>query len=171
MKYVKYIVLSGMIITIIFFAIGFIKPEVSYSSDIIVNKPLEHSWTVSQDETKMAEWLDGYQKNVHISGTPGEVGAVSDVYFITDGTEMIIRETILNIVQNESMSMKFESDFMNMDYKIMMKSQGKNTKITSETNAVGNGLASKSIMALMSGSIKAQEEINLANLKNVIEKY
>jgi len=44
------------------------------------------------------------------------------------------------------------------------------TKINSSSTTVGNGTISKSIMALMGGSIKAQEETNLVNLKKAIEQ-
>jgi len=118
----------------------------------------------------MPEWLDGFQKIEHISGTPGTVGAVSDVYFNTDGQDMTVRETINEIVPDESITMTFESDFMDMDYKLTMTSINGKTKISSNTTAVGNGIISKSIMALVGGSIKAQEDTNLAALKKTIEQ-
>jgi aspartyl-tRNA synthetase len=111
----------------------------------------------------------GFQKVEHISGTPETVGAVSDVYFITEGEEMVIRETITEIIPNESISMTFTSDFMDMDYKLKMEDLNGKTKVSSMTIAKGNGMVSKSLMALMSSSIKEQEETNLANLKKVIE--
>jgi len=170
MKYLKYILGILAILVIGFFLLGLIKPEVSYECEIMVDKPLAESWAVSQDEEKMTEWLPGYQKIEHVSGSPGTVGAISDVYFITDGQEMIIRETITDIVPNESIAMKFASDFMDMDYKLTMTSLDGKTKISSSTTAVGNGMVSKSLMALMGNSIKTQEETNLTNLKKTIEK-
>ena len=83
---------------------------------------------------------------------------------------MVIRETIKEIVANESISMLFTSDFMDMDYKLSMTAIDGKTKISSSTTATGNGIVSKSIMALMASSIKVQEETNLTNLKETIEK-
>ena len=170
MKYLKYILAIIALLVIGFFLLGFIKSEVAYDCEIMVDKPLAESWAVSQDEEKLAEWLSGFQKTEPVSGTPGTVGAVADVYFINDGTEMIIRETITQIVPDESIAMSFTSDFMTMDYKLTMTPNNGKTKISSTTTAIGNGAISKSIMALMGNSIKAQEETNLTNLKNVIEK-
>lgn len=169
MKYLKYILGILAVLVIGFFLLGLIKPELSYECEIMVDKSLRESWAVSQDQEKMSEWLDGFQKTEHVSGSPGTVGAVSDVYFITDGEEMTIRETITDIVPDESISMSFTSDFMDMDYKLTMKSVDGKTKISSNTTAIGNGVVSKSIMALMGSSIKAQEETNLTSLKNTIE--
>ena len=169
MKYLKYILGIMAILVIIFLLIGIIKPDASYDCEIMVDKPLEESWSVTQDEEKMSEWLEGFQKVEQVSGTSGTVGAVSNVYFITDGQEMTIKETITDIKPNESIEMLFESDFMNMDYKLKMASVNGKTKINSSTNAKGNGMFSKSIMALMGSSLKTQEETNLTNLKKTIE--
>lgn len=169
MKYLKYGLGIIFILVIIFLLIGFIKPNVTYDCEIIVDKPIEESWKVTQDETKMSEWLEGFQKVEHVSGTPETVGAVTNVYFVTDGQEMVIKETITSIKQNESIEMLFESDFMNMNYKLKMTSINGKTKISSNTNAKGNGMLSKSIMALIGSSLKTQEETNLINLKKTIE--
>ena len=169
MKYLKYILGILAILVIGFFLLGLIKPELSYECETMVDKPLTESWAVSQDEEKMSDWLDGFQKIEHVSGTSGAVGSVSNIYFDSEGQKMTIRETITDIVPNESISMSFESDFMDMDYTLTMTSVNGKTKISSSSLATGNGLFSKSIMALMGGSIKEQEENNLSNLKKTIE--
>ncbi|MFS4491720.1 SRPBCC family protein [Maribacter sp. 2308TA10-17] len=170
MKILKYILGILVLLIIGFFLLGIIKSEQSYDCEILVDKPLAESWAISQDASKMSQWLEGFQKFEHVSGTPNTVGAVSDVYFITDGQEMTIRETITDIVPNESVSMKFTSDFMDMDYTLAMESVDGKTKISSSTTATGNGMVSKSIMAMMSSALKTQEETNLTSLKKTIEE-
>ena len=169
MKYLKYILGTIAALIVSFLLIGIINPTVSYDCAIIVDKPLAESWNVMQDQDQMAKWLEGFQRVEHISGQPGTVGAVSNVHFVTDGQAMAIKETITAIQPNESMEMLFESDFMNMDYKLEMTSIDGKTKINSTTDAKGNGMLSKSIMALMGSALKEQEETNLTNLKNTIE--
>ena len=170
MKILKYILGILALLALLFILIGLIKPELAYEYEIMVDKPVAESWAVSQDEEKMADWLPGYQKMVHVSGTPNAVGAVSDVYFINEGKEMVIRETITEIIPDESVSMTFTDDFMTMDYTLKMADENGITKISTNTTAVGNNFFSKSVMALMGGMIKAQEETNLANLKKTIEE-
>lgn len=170
MKYLKYIVGIIAILLVVFILIGLIKPELTYECEIMVEKPLAESWAVAQDPKKMSEWLPGFQKIEHVSGTPGTVGAVSDVYFDEGGETMTIRETITEIEPEESISMSYTSEFMDMDYKLAMSGVNDKTRINSSTTASGNGMMSKSIMALMGGAVKAQEETNLTNLKETIEK-
>jgi carbon monoxide dehydrogenase subunit G len=170
MKYLKYILGIIALLAIVFFLIGVIKPKSTYDCEIMVNKAIHESWAVLQDEAKMSEWLAGFQKVEHVSGTPGTVGAVSLVHFDSNGQQMRIKETITKIVPNESMSMTFEDEFMNMDYQMSLTTVDGNTKITSSTTAIGNGAISKSMMALMGGALKTQEETNLTNLKKTIEQ-
>lgn len=170
MKYLKYALGIIAILIIGFLALGFIKPTVSYECEIMVEKPIDETWAVLQDTGKLREWLPGFQKIEHVSGTPGTVGAVSNVYFIENGQSMAIKETITELVHNESISMKYESDFMDMDYKLSIATVDGKTKLNSSTTAQGNGMISKSIMALIGGSLEEQEATNLSNLKKTIEQ-
>ena len=170
MKYLKYILGIIAVLVIIFLALGLIKPEISYDCEIVVDKPISESWAVTQDEEKLKDWLPTIQKIEHISGTPGTVGAVSDVHFDNDGQMMTIRETITDLVPEKSISMTYTSDFMNMDYTLNMADENGKTKIYTSTTTEGNGMISKSMMVLIAGSIEAQEETNLANLKETIER-
>jgi hypothetical protein len=169
MKILKYVFGALAVLVAGFFLIGIISPEVAYDCEIVVDKPMAEAWAVSQDEEKMPDWLEGFQRIEEISGTPGTVGAVSDIYFNSGGEEMVIRETIKDVKPDESTTMFFETEFMNMDYVLSIAPMDGKTKISSTTKAVGNGLFAKSVMALIGSSLKAQEDGNLANLKKVIE--
>lgn len=169
MKYVKYSLGILAVLVIVFFLLGLLKPEITYDCEIMVDKPLTEAWGLSQDPEKISEWLIGVQKMELVSGQHATVGSVYDVYFDNEGQQMIIRETITEIVPNESVSMVFTSDFMDMDYTLAMESIDGKTKINTYTTATGNSMISKSIMALMSGTFVTQEETNLANLKKAIE--
>lgn len=170
MKILKYILGIVAILILVYILLGVFKPEVAYEDEILVDKPVTESWAVIQDEEKLSEWLPGFQKMEHISGTPGTVGAVADVYFDTNGQKMTIRETITGLVPNESISMSYTSDFMTMDYDMAMSSDNGKTKIQSSTKVRGNGLFSRSMVVLMAGSFRSQEESNLTNLKKTIEQ-
>ena len=169
MKFLKYSLVFFAILVIGFFLAGFLKPILSYDCEVIVNKPINEAFAVSQDENKMKDWLEGFEKMVQISGTPGSEGAVADVYFSTDGEEMIIRETIKAIGPAESVKMLFESEFMDMDYTLSMKSVDDKTIINTSSFVEGNGMFSKSIVTLLGNSFVTQEETNLYNLKKTIE--
>jgi len=169
MNYLLYII--GIIGTSVvgFFALGLIKRKIMYDCEIMVDKPIEEAGNVAQDEERMSEWLEGFKKIEHVSGTPKTVGNVSNIYFTSNGKEMVIKRTITAIKLFESMESLSETDFMNMEYIVKMIAIGNKTKISSSTTVKGNGIFAKSLMVFMGGSLKKQEETNLIKLKNTIE--
>ena len=61
-------------------------------------------------------------------------------------------------------------DFMDMDYEITFDEVRGGTKIKSKSKTIGNGMFAKSLIALIIGSMKEQEDINMNNLKKLIEE-
>ncbi|MFK7787607.1 MAG: SRPBCC family protein [Crocinitomicaceae bacterium] len=47
------------------------------------------------DPNGVMNWMEGIDRFEHISGTPGEVGAISDIYSTHKGKQMKITETVL----------------------------------------------------------------------------
>lgn len=170
MRILKYLFVTLALILLAIVAVGFFKPTVEYKCDIIIEKPVAESMAVMQDETKLSEWLTGFKKIEHISGVPGTVGAVSDVYFDNGGQEMSIRETITQVVQNESIAMSYDSDMMQMDYKMILSNIEGNTQIESYTVVRGSNIIYRALMALSPNTFISQEETNLSLLKAVIER-
>ena len=78
MKYVKYLLIITVVLAVIFFGSGLLRPSQSYGSEITVNKPLKEAWAVMQDESKTSQWLKSIVKSEHISGEKGTVGAVTE---------------------------------------------------------------------------------------------
>jgi len=91
------------------------------------------------------------------------------VYIEEQGEEMIMKETVTAVKENEHLAMTFTMDFMDMDYDIYFKEQNGKTVITSKSTTTGNGVIAKSMISFMKGSMAAQEDENLMNLKNLIE--
>jgi hypothetical protein len=169
MVYLYYTLAVLGILIILFLVIGLIKPSTSYDCEIIVDKPIQESGYVAQDEERMSEWLEGFKKIEHVGGTPKTVGNVSNIFFTINGKEMVVKRTITAIKLFESVESLAESDFMDMAYSVKMTAIGERTKISSSTTVKGNGMFAKSLMVFMTGSLKRQEEMNLAKLKNTIE--
>jgi len=149
---------------------GLYTTSVLYECEVTVDKPAKEAWAVMQDESKVSEWISGYQKTEHLSGTPGTKGAVSNVYVVDQGQETVMKETITAIIPNKLMSMSFAMDFMDMNYEMRLQEKGNSTIIKTKSNTFGNGIFAKSILAFMPKSMKAQEEKNLNNLKRIIEE-
>jgi len=78
--------------------------------------------------------------------------------------------TITYIATHEYIAIWYVLYFMNRDYELATISSGNTAKISSNSIRLGNGLISKSIMALMVHSVKAQLEANSSDLRKTTER-
>jgi len=169
MKILKYIFGILLLLFIGFILLGVFKPSVEYKSAVTVDKSANEVWAVMQDTTKLSEWLSGFQKSELVSGTYNTVGAVSNIYFIENGAESIIQETITALDPGKKMAMDFHIDsFMDMEYEMLLDESNGKTSITATTKAKGLGLWQRSMVAMMGGAMQKQEDINMDKLKNIV---
>jgi len=166
----KYLLGVIALIALLFIGKGILTPTISYTSEIIVDKPVEEAWAVMNDESKVDQWLKGVTKIEHVSGKKGTVGAVTKYTFVENGEESIIVETIKAIHPNEQVAMDFVMEgVMDMDFKFDFSEKDGKTHIKSSTTTKGSGLFMRSMISFMEGSFQAQEDENMVNLKKLIE--
>ena len=170
MKYLKYILGLIALLVVLFIGKGFLTPSLSYDSEIVVDKPAKEAWAVMNDESKIDQWLKGISKVEHVSGEKGKVGAVTRYTYLEDGQESVILETIKSIGPDEQINMDFEMEgVMNMDYTVKFVEKDGKTHIKSSTITEGQGMFMRSMVSFMKGTMQAQEDENMSNLKKLIE--
>mgnify|MGYP001582062936 CR=1 FL=1 len=170
MKFIKYLLIFLVVAAVIFFGSGILRPQQNYSSEITVDKPLKEAWAVMQDENKTTQWLKSITDVKHISGENGTVGAVTEYIFNENGQESKVLETITSVNPYEQVKMDFDmKDVMTMDFTIDFSEVDGKTTIRSSTIAKGTGLFMQSMFSFMGGSMQAQEDENMGNLKTLIE--
>ncbi|TXC82093.1 SRPBCC family protein [Luteibaculum oceani] len=169
MKALKIVGISLLVLILIFLSFGFLKPEIAYESEVVIEKPIEEVWAIMQDESRINEWLKEVKKIEHISGEKGKAGAESKIYVEQNGEEMFMVETINSIEEQDHMECTFTMDFMTMDYRIQLEDLGGKTRVTSKSVTTGNGMMAKSMLAFMGGAMEDQENLNMTNLKTLVE--
>ncbi len=172
MKYLKYILITLLVLFFLFITLGFITPSITYSSEISVDKPLKEAWAVMNDPDKTSEWLKDIKKKEIIGGKEGTVGAMTKYTFgDANGNESQIVETIKEIDPFNYVVMDFVMEgAMTMHYKVNFEEKDGETVIKSATTTEGDGMFMRSLMSFMKKPMTEQEDQNLANLKKVIER-
>lgn len=175
MKILKYILYLIIALVVLFFAFGLLTPKVKYQSEVVVDKPIKEAWAVSQDDSKYAEWLEGFQSMELLSGNKFEVGSTYKIIVQPgDGQppfEMI--ETLESIKEFDHVEMTFDSDMMDFYQKMTFEEKDGKTIIKTDNTVVGNGIIMHSMFALMEGlggTFTKQESKNQNGLKRVIEE-
>ena len=114
MKILKYLLFGVLGLIVIFFGIGLISPSVSYGHEVSVNKSVEEAWAVSQDETKYAEWLAGFQSIELLEGEKGAVGSKYRV-IVNPGEgqpEFEMIETVMSVEEFDHVTMHFDNEMI-----------------------------------------------------------
>ena len=62
--------------------------------DVIIDADRETVWAAFDDTDNMSRWQSTLKSFTHKSGTPGEIGAVSELIYDEDGREVVMLETI-----------------------------------------------------------------------------
>lgn len=175
MKILKYILFIIVALVVIFLAIGFIHPSVDYGHEIKVNKPLKEAWAVSQDVSKLDQWLDGFKSIELLTGEEGAVGSTYKV-IVNPGEgqpDFEMTETIVSIKEYDHINLRFNSEMMDFEQTTLFTEQYGGVMIKTESKVMGKGMVMRSMFALMemlSGSFITQEAKNIEALKKVVEE-
>lgn len=173
MKFLKILLFILLGLIVVFVAVGSLKRTVTYGHEITVNKPAAEAWAVMQDESKYADWLEGFKSIEH---TGGEHNAVGSTYKIViepgEGQPPLeMTETIMEIEEFKRIRMKYESLFGEMDHEYTYTEQDGSTSIQSTGKLMGNSMMNRVMFAIMelAGGFTTQEAKNMEALKKVIE--
>lgn len=175
MKILKYIALAVVSLVLLFFAIGLVHPEVHYGHEVTVNKPLEEAWAVSQDVSKLDQWIRGFKSMELIEGDEGAVGSKYRIV-VSPGEgqpDFVMVETIVSVKEQDHISLSFDSEMMVFEQTMSFADTDEGVTIKTESVVKGKTLPLRSMFALMemtSGQFCKQEVKNLEALKTVIEQ-
>ena len=175
MKILKVLLYTFLGLVLLFLIIGLLKPSVSYGHEIKVNKPVEEAWAVTQDESKYAQWLDGFQSIELISGEKNAEGSKYKV-IVDPGEgqpEFEMIETLVSLKEFEHVTMSFDSEAMDFLQTISFKEEDGLTSVKTDSKVIGKNIMTRSMFAIMEmlgGSFTAQETKNVEALKKLIEE-
>ncbi len=175
MKILKYILFAILGLVLIFLAFGWTNPSVSYGHEITVNKSVKEAWAVTQDESKFAQWLEGYKSIELIEGEQDAIGSKYKVLVNPGGDQpdFEMTQTLADLKEFEYVKLDYESDVMDFKQTISYKESEGTTTVTSDSKVIGKNIITRSIFAIMEffgGGFTKQETKNFEALKKLIEE-
>ncbi|MEO8209312.1 MAG: SRPBCC family protein [bacterium] len=141
-----------------------------YTLEIEIDKPIDKVIEIFDNPDNMDKWMEGLQSFKHLSGTPGQPGAKSELKFKMGKREIDMVETILVRNLPDEFTGTYEAKgVFNIVQNKFISLPGNKTKYITEQEFKFTGYM-KIIGLLMPGAFKKQSMKYLKDFKNYAEK-
>ncbi|MEL6867363.1 MAG: SRPBCC family protein [Bacteroidota bacterium] len=171
MKFLKYLAVGLAALLLLFVAIGLIQPSIHYSTSVAVDKPLDESFAVFMDDSKMHQWVLGLTSIKRVKGAQNEVGSVYEMVMERDGEIMYMTETLTGLKTNEHFGMQLENDVLTSQMDVYFKPLGEEkTSIEAHNEVRGSNVLYRSMFVLMQSYFQEEDAKTYELLKGAIEK-
>ena len=169
MKILKTALIIILIGILVYFIIGLLTPPVSNDVVIDLEQSAEEVFITLTKQSNMPKWIPGLTRVKQISGKPNTIGSVAEFTFERDGMEIPILVKINDYKENESMNWTLTHDKMISDVQIKIMPSDSNSKLDISYKIAGNSLMTKTAMPFIKPLIKKYSEIDMEELKKLLE--
>ena len=172
MKTIKIILIFMSIMVVGFFSIGLLIKETTYSTQVIIEKPLEYVFTEFNDVSKLKNWIPEFKSIETIEEKLGKIGNQYKITIHNNGRDITMKEKILAFIPNEKVTLFYDARENSMlktnDY--IFTKEGSATKISHKAVCRSNGFLMSCMFPIFKSKFKSQDQAYLNNLKIFLEK-
>lgn len=169
MKKILWIIMALVVLVVLFFSIGLIKPYIQYESKVTVDRPVDRAFIVFIDGSKMGQWLTGFRRISLVSGMPNFPGSIFHLTLEMNGKEVTLEEEVIDFRWNDLFSARIHHDFMTIENVNQFTPVGMKTEITGTYRATGKNIFWRSVLVFARGKLKKRAQNDFDSLKRVIE--
>lgn len=109
MRILKFLLKVLVIIIILFFLSGLLFSKISYTTSQRINLPIDQTFALFNDDSKMKDWMVGLQSFKVIEEKPGVVGSRYQIVIDAQDTFTKMDELVTSYKENEKVSLTIES--------------------------------------------------------------
>ena len=169
MKTVKIVITFLIILTVLFFGTGLIIKESSYTSRIIINEPLEKTFSTFTDLSAKTQWNPEYNAIEVIELKPGITGSIYNIKVLHNNQTTIIREKVLAYVKNEKITLFIDKDGVVERDDYTFSSDGSQTVINLSSSYQAKSYLLSCVLPFYKFKFKKIDEVFLNNFKRFLE--
>ncbi len=170
MKVLKTALIIILIGIVVYFIIGLLTPPVSKEVAMKIEQPAEDIFNTLTNQSNMTNWVPGLVNVKQVSGKPNSIGSVSEFIFERDGVKIPVLVIINDYEENESMNLTLTHDKLVSDVQIKVVPKGNSSKLDISYKIAGNSLMTKTAMPFIKPLIKKYSEMDLEELKKLLEE-
>ena len=169
MKTVKIVITFLIILTVLFFGTGLIIKESSYTSRIIINEPLEKTFSTFTDLSAKTQWNPEYNAIEVVELKPGITGSIYNIKVVHNNQTTIIREKVLAYVKNEKITLSIDKDGVVERDDYTFSSDGSQTVINLSSSYQAKSYLLSCVLPFYKFKFKKIDEVFLNNFKRFLE--
>jgi uncharacterized membrane protein len=170
MKIVKIIVIFLVVLSFIFFGTGLVIKENNYSVEISINKPLEETFQLFNNQELMTQWVPQVTKVETIKENPGIIGSEYRITIDNNGETITMKEKVLAFVENQKVTQYFDQENVLKTNDYVFATEGSQTKIVLNATYQAESYILNCVFPYFKGTFKGVDQTNLDNFKTFAEK-
>lgn len=170
MKVIKVILGIIILISIVFFATGFIVKETKYTAEVTINKHIKDVFIQFEDVETLKKWMPELKTIEPINETPQKIGSTYKMIIESEGRKVEMVEKILAYVPNEKITFHFTSKEMlkTDDYNFI--TQGNTTKIVQNSTIRSNSYMLACVFPWFKSRFEGISQEYMQRFKELVEQ-
>jgi uncharacterized protein YndB with AHSA1/START domain len=136
---------------------------------IEIDKPVEDVWNLFHDETKMPEWLIGFDSIKQIEGEDRKVGSKYKLFFDENGKTIEMEETVTAYEPNRLYANSMKTDVMDTITTMNFTPSATGTKLVVESTFTGIGVVANLMLRMGLSYIENRYKQSYQKFKELAE--
>jgi len=170
MRILKFLAKVLAVVIILFFLSGLLFSKISYTTIQRINLPVDQTFALFNDSSKMKHWVEGLQSFKTIEEKPGVVGSRYQIVIDAQGTFTKMEELVTSYKENEKVSLTIESIELIKKDNYTFQAVDDYTLIRNESSTAGKTYFLKCLYASFYFLMKRTDQGNLDSFKDFAEK-
>ncbi|MEM7247907.1 MAG: SRPBCC family protein [Acidobacteriota bacterium] len=172
----KRVLLTGLgclslIVVVMVIAFTFAPTSFDYTNEVRIERPVEQTWAVFTDGSRMGEWIHGIERVENVSGEHLEVGSQWKLVMVEGGRDIEMVETVTACEPPSVFSFDMDNPWFLGQHAITLRPEdgGAATVLTAKNTVAGKGAFKRFLLWIGREGITAQGQHAYEHLKEIVE--
>lgn len=172
MKFLKYCLLIIGVLFLALVAVGIFKTNFESKASIEINAPQSQVFAVYNNPLLYKRWMSNFEAIEQLDGTPNSIGNKHRLKFTTETGEITtLDKTLAQYQSPELVAYDYENQWLTGSSEARFSNtETGTTRIDLDLTYSGQGIVQNSLLFLMGSSIDQGHQVNLEQLKALIEQ-
>lgn len=169
MKGVKIVLGIVTVLILAFFLTGLIIPEVEYTTEVEINKPVNEVFADFENVELMKTWMPEVKSIDVLEEKPEKVGSTYKIVVENQGRMIAMTEKVLAYEANKRISFHFDAENMLKTDDYIFTSEGNKTKIVQESICTSDSYIMRCLFPYFKSVLKSTSQTYLDKFKSASE--